>query len=109
MADDFERNEFPLAYLITIRTLGTWLHGNEQLSVDRHGWNVYGTPRRPANAKLKSKMLSKLNQPAFFLTNPQRETVKQAIDEVCNHRLLSLGGKCSPQSPTRSCFSAIKT
>jgi hypothetical protein len=29
--DEFDHNEFPLAYLITARCYGTWLHGNEQL------------------------------------------------------------------------------
>ncbi|HMT07731.1 MAG TPA: hypothetical protein PKA82_06975 [Pyrinomonadaceae bacterium] len=24
---DFDENEFPLGYLITFRTYGTWLHG----------------------------------------------------------------------------------
>ena len=43
---DFERNEFPLAYLITVRCYGTWLHGDERLTVDRHGLDVYGRSRR---------------------------------------------------------------
>ena len=39
---DFDQNDFPLAYLITVRSYGTWLHGDERLAVDRHGLNVYG-------------------------------------------------------------------
>ena len=38
----------PLAYLITFRSYGTWLHGDERGSVDRFH-NVYGTPRLPPN------------------------------------------------------------
>ena len=33
---------YPLAYLITIRSYGTWVHGDEKGSVDRHGFNNYG-------------------------------------------------------------------
>jgi hypothetical protein len=40
MLDDYgfeiyEENTFPLAYLITLRTFGTWLHGDERGSVSR--------------------------------------------------------------------------
>ena len=49
---DFDDNEFPLAYLITIRCYGTWLHGDERRAVDRHGFNAYGAPRRAPNEKL---------------------------------------------------------
>jgi REP element-mobilizing transposase RayT len=33
----------PLAYVITFRTYGTWLHGDERGSTDRHN-NIYRTP-----------------------------------------------------------------
>jgi hypothetical protein len=42
---EYDYNDFPLAYLITLRTYGTWLHG-EKNAVDRHGYNIYKTPRR---------------------------------------------------------------
>jgi len=32
----FENNQFPLAYLITFRTFGTWLHGDERSSTRRN-------------------------------------------------------------------------
>ncbi|MEP7214250.1 MAG: hypothetical protein ABI791_14320 [Acidobacteriota bacterium] len=37
----------PLAYLITIRMYGTWLHGDERGSVDR-SMNKFGSLRMPA-------------------------------------------------------------
>jgi len=44
--DSWEDNEFPLDYLITIRTYGTWLHGDKRLSVDKHyGRNRYGSSK----------------------------------------------------------------
>jgi hypothetical protein len=46
--ENWDDNEFPLAYLITVRTFGTWLHGDERSSVDEHNdLNIYGTPRWP--------------------------------------------------------------
>jgi hypothetical protein len=56
---------FPLAYLITIRTYGTWLHGDEKGSVDRHGFNTYGASRMSHNEKLKN--LLKLRLIMFYL------------------------------------------
>ena len=54
--ETWDDNQFPLAYLITIRTYGTWLHGDERQTVDRHGKNVFGTERIEANANLVAKM-----------------------------------------------------
>ena len=87
---DFDRNEFPLAYLITIRCYGTWLHGDERLAVDRHGLNVYGRRRRPANTKLEDLMRRNMKQDAFLLSDGQRTIVKEAIDEVCDYRKYDL-------------------
>jgi hypothetical protein len=42
---EWDGNDYPLAYFITFRTHGTWLHGDQRGSVDRHGRNVYGTDR----------------------------------------------------------------
>jgi len=83
---DFERNEFPLAYLITIGCFGGWLHGDKRQSVDRHGLNIYGRRRRPENSKLKSMMKQNMVQEPVVLDPRQRKVVKEAIKEVCNHR-----------------------
>ena len=85
--DEFDHNEFPLAYLITVRCYGTWLHGDDRRSVDRHGLNVYGRQRRPANIRLENVMRTNMaaDQPVL-LTDCQREVVKDAIKEVCRHR-----------------------
>ena len=40
----YEENDFPLAYLLTLRTYATWLHGDDRQSVDRNGNNIYGRP-----------------------------------------------------------------
>ena len=83
---DFDYNEFPLAYLITIRCYGTWLHGDDRLSVDRHGVNTYGTARRAANSTLERAMKRKMEAKPVLMNDPQRTVVKQAITEVCDYR-----------------------
>lgn len=82
----YEENEIPLAYLLTFRTYGTWLHGDQRHSVDRHGKNIYGTSNIAANERLKEKMESELKHPAFILNDVQRITVEAAVREVCEYR-----------------------
>lgn len=82
----YETNEFPLAYLLTFRTYGTWLHGDERLSVDRHGNNIYGTPLIAPNQKLYDAMKAELKHPPVILNEVQRATVEQAIRTLCEQR-----------------------
>jgi REP element-mobilizing transposase RayT len=84
--DEFDHNEFPLAYLITVRCYGTWLHGGGRLSVDRHGLNVYGRQFRPANVRLENVMRENMADQPVLLSECQRRVVKDAIEEVCRHR-----------------------
>ena len=86
MNDQLKPNSFPLAHLITVRTYGTWLHGDKRLSVDRHGFNVFGQPRRLASAELKRVMIANMTNYALRLNDERRALVKQAIEEVCHHR-----------------------
>lgn len=86
MGETWDDNEFPLAYLITIRTFGTWLHGDERKSVDRHGKNIYGTERMAANSKLQNKMLAGTNEPPFLFDKTQRASSESTIKEVCHSR-----------------------
>jgi REP element-mobilizing transposase RayT len=86
----FNFREFPLAYLITIRSFGTWLHGDERLAVDRHGFNVYGRHRRPANAKLEQLMKANMACEQVVFNGQQCEIISQAIKEVCDHRKYDL-------------------
>jgi REP element-mobilizing transposase RayT len=91
MLDDYgfelyENAEFPLAYLITIRTFGTWLHGDERGSVDRRGKNIYGTPDIEPNQKLLKMMKDELKQPSFIFDDAQRAVVEAAISDLCRER-----------------------
>ncbi len=77
---------FPLAYFISIRSFGTWLHGDERSSVDRHGYNIYGTPRMPPSEKLKKYMESEMKQAEFLLGKPKRICILEAVKEVCDYK-----------------------
>ena len=83
---EWDDSIFPLAYLITIRTFGTWLHGDDRGSMDRHGKNIYGAPRIPGNAKLHYQMQRERATPAFLLDGRQRACVEAAIRSVCLNR-----------------------
>ena len=84
--NQWDDNEFPLAYLITLRTYGTWLHGDPRESVDRHGKNVYGTPRQKPNAELARIMREEMSGPPFILSNDQRVAIHREIEDVCRRR-----------------------
>ena len=84
---EWDENTFPLAYLITFRCYGTWLHGDERNSVDTHkGKNVYGSSKIQPNSNLENLMKSKMKQTAFLLDEKQQKAVESAIKEVCEHR-----------------------
>lgn len=86
---EYDYNDFPLAYLITLRCYGTWLHG-AKAAVDRHGYNSFGAPRRGVNLKLKDKMLAEMPQKPFLLAENQRSTTEKAVIEVCEYRKYDL-------------------
>lgn len=85
MADDFDYNDFPLAYLISFRTYGTWLHGDERGSVSRTQ-NIYGTPKIGPNKARLAAERKLLKHAPVKLDARQRPVVEQAIREVCKHR-----------------------
>jgi REP element-mobilizing transposase RayT len=76
----------PLAYLITWTCYGTWLHGDERGSVDRHGRNSYGHPLVAANGTLRSATAARLPRTPFALTAEFRTAVLAAIRGVAAHR-----------------------
>ncbi|MBK7512907.1 MAG: transposase [Chloracidobacterium sp.] len=82
----YEENDFLLAYLLTFRTFGTWLHGDERLSVGRDGRNHYGKPRIHPKPEFETAMKGEMKQPPFILTKPMRRIVESAIKELCQRR-----------------------
>lgn len=83
---DFQSRTEPVAYLITFRTYGTWLHGEERGSIDRRHYNRYRTPDMPANRRLLEEEKGALRHEPVILNHQQREVVELAIREVCVHR-----------------------
>jgi REP element-mobilizing transposase RayT len=85
MARDFDDNEFPLAYLISFRCYGTWLHGDDRGSVSRRQ-NIYGTPKIEPNNRLANSDRNHLKYPPQHLDARKRAVVENAVMEVCEHR-----------------------
>jgi len=85
MIREFRNEEFPLAYLITFRSYGTWLHGDRRGSVDRFH-NRFGTPRLPPNEPWRKYNRELLTHTPVKLRSRQRAAVEQAIRETCKIR-----------------------
>src|SRR2546425_3612315 len=82
---DFDDNEFPLAYLITFRCYGTWLHGDARRSMDRKH-NIYGTPKIDSNPQLERSDSKQRKYLPISLDARQRNVVEVAVREVCEYR-----------------------
>lgn len=83
---DFQDRSQPLAYLITIRTYGTWLHGDERGSMDRREYNRFGDPKIAPSGLRIERDRSLMKHPAFVLNAQARIAVEEAIREVCDHK-----------------------
>ena len=82
---EFNDDHKALAYFITFRTYGTWLHGDKRGSVDRHH-RVYGTPGLPPSSLRRQHDRDLLKQPPVKLSARQRPVVESAIRETCTIR-----------------------
>jgi REP element-mobilizing transposase RayT len=69
--------KYPLAYLITWTTYGTWLHGDERGSFDAHGKFIPPDPVRRAAAE------ESMSEFAVTLTDVQRQMVDARLVELC--------------------------
>ncbi len=79
----------PLAYFISFRTYGTWLHGDRRGSTDRFH-NQYGAPFIDPNEKWQRYNKVRLKTRPFLLRARHREAVESAIRETCRIRNWSL-------------------
>jgi REP element-mobilizing transposase RayT len=87
---EFNDRSVPLAYLITFRCYGTWLHGDERGSVGRRKTNVYGSPRITPSETLRRIDADAATRPPFELRADDRLIVETAIREVCTVRSYAL-------------------
>jgi REP element-mobilizing transposase RayT len=75
----------PLAYFISFRSYGTWLHGDNRGSIDRFH-NVYGAPYlTPSEAWERHNRKQRKGDP-FILGARERQAVQKAIRETCSIR-----------------------
>jgi len=75
----------PLAYFISFRTYGTWLHGDKRGSIDRFH-NRYRSPYIPPNEKWQHYNNQQLKAEPLILKARQRKSVEAAIRETCEIR-----------------------
>ncbi|MCW5959731.1 MAG: transposase [Pyrinomonadaceae bacterium] len=85
--EPWDDNDSPLAYLITFRTYGSWLHGDKRFSVDTHeNKNIYGLPKREPNPNLEARMKQNFRHPPVVLTEAQIAVVYEAVAEHCRFK-----------------------
>lgn len=82
----YEENAFPIAYLLTFRTFGTWPHGDDRGSIQRSRDPKFGTIKIEKNVPLEERMISTMKQSPVALNDVQRKLVGEAIVEVCSYR-----------------------
>jgi REP element-mobilizing transposase RayT len=75
----------PLAFLITFRTYGTWLAGDERGSIDKYH-NKFGGDRAVPSEARNPEHRSRLMSPPFLLNANSRKIVEASIREVCSFR-----------------------
>ena len=79
----------PIAYLITFRTYGTWLHGDRRGSMSRHR-NVYGTPKLAHEPRWEGVNKSRMLRNPVVLDARMRMLVENEIRETCEFRAWKL-------------------
>src|SRR6476469_5180982 len=83
---EFQDRSQPLAFFITIRTHGTWLHGDNRYSMDRKDFNRYGAPKIPRLVSLEASDRGYMRSPEIKLDVESRSVVSSAIREFCIFR-----------------------
>lgn len=77
--------EIPLAYLITFRCYGTWLHGDIRGSVDRNH-SAFGTARLQHEPARKGHVRTIIKHESVILDARRRDSVERALRETCSVR-----------------------
>src|SRR6266511_1281213 len=78
---EYRDEHIPLAYLITFRAYGTWLHGDQRGSVNRFH-NRFDTPLIAPNDRRRKHNHTLLRHPPVKLRSSQRALVEEAIRET---------------------------
>jgi REP element-mobilizing transposase RayT len=72
----------PIAYFLTWRTYGTFLHGDPRGSVGA-GHNTPGTPLMPTDPRLEEAERFLMPQPPYVMGTDERAVVDRAIRDHC--------------------------
>jgi REP element-mobilizing transposase RayT len=80
-----EMPRLPLGYFLTLRTYGTWLHGDERGSV-HYTQDQYGTPVLAPNPTRVASAAARMRHEPFLLDATSAAVLEQAVEEVCTHR-----------------------
>ena len=75
----------PAGYMITIRSYGTWLHGDIRGSTTRFV-NEFGVPHLGYNPELLEDSRSRMRQCPYSMDRARRTCVLSAIVEVCEFK-----------------------
>jgi REP element-mobilizing transposase RayT len=75
----------PLAYFISFRSYGTWLHGDDRGSIDRLH-NHYGESYLPQSDAWERYNRKQRKADPFILGLRERQAVQEAIRETCRIR-----------------------
>lgn len=81
----WNETDTPLAYLITFRCYGTWLHGDERGSVDR-SHRRFGAPYIAPDERWQRGEKQALKSEPVTLNAAQRTSVEAAVRETCELR-----------------------
>ena len=81
----WNNTDTPLAYFISFRSYGTWLHGDDRGSIDRFH-NRYGAPYLPQSAIWERHNRKQRRGDPFILGAKERLSVQRAIRETCRIR-----------------------
>ncbi|NOY41068.1 MAG: hypothetical protein GXP26_04420 [Planctomycetes bacterium] len=76
---------FPLAYLITWHTKGSWLHGDRRGSVDRLH-NQFGEPLVATSFVRRRAARDRMKHPRVKLDAARRRAIRETIVDVACHR-----------------------
>ena len=85
MAQEWNDTGIPLAYFITFRCYGTWLHGDERGSVNRFQ-NIYGASFVSPNQNWNDFNQNQLKYEPVELDAERRKSVEDALRETCEIR-----------------------
>ncbi|MBD3345554.1 MAG: hypothetical protein GF401_10880 [Chitinivibrionales bacterium] len=75
----------PVAYFITFRCYGTWLHGDKRGSMDRISHNKPGIPLLPSSHARQRQERKQMKHPPVLFTPQQRLVVDRTIRSVVEY------------------------